>query len=146
MTHPKNVYLRESDVASRLDRWLGRLFAPSNVARALEALAVAGDVDRPEAAELVALRIPVSRPRRLDRDRLAAVLAELGDMVDLLDRADPEGKAKISTSLGLKPVFHPGKRKVLVASLSDQDPMGCQFVSEGGLEPPCPAKGTSTSS
>lgn len=138
--HPRNVYLREVDVAPRLDRWLGRLFSPSNVARTVEALAAAGELDRPEAAELVALRrqiadcerrlglhraaleagadptvvaewirqeqarrsvaeqrlarIPVSRPRRLDHDALAAMLAELGDMVDLLGRADPARKAR----------------------------------------------------
>lgn len=190
--HPRNVYLREADIAPRLDRWLGRLFRPSNVERTVEALAAAHDLDRPGSAEIVALRrqiadserrlglhraaleagadpavvagwirqeqtrrsaaeqrlarIPVSRPRRLDRESLAAMLAELGDLVELLGRADPARKAKIYTGLGLRLVYHPGKRKVLVTSLSDQDPMGYQFVSEGGLEPPCPAKGTSTSS
>lgn len=91
-------------------------------------------------------RLPVARSRLLDRDSLAVSLRSLGSLVEVLVRADPTRKAKIYASLGLELVYHPSQHKVLVAVSSDQDHMGYQSVSEGGLEPPCPAKGTSTSS
>jgi hypothetical protein len=67
-------------------------------------------------------------------------------MVRVLSNADPLRKAKIYADIGLRLIYHPSKQKVLVTSTRDQDPIGDRFVSEGGLEPPCPAKGTSTSS
>lgn len=70
----------------------------------------------------------------------------IGGMVRLLDQAGPLHKAQLYGKLGLRLTYHPSKRKVLVSSISDQDPIGESSVSEGGLEPPCPAKGTSTSS
>ncbi|GAA3096351.1 putative recombinase [Streptosporangium carneum] len=190
--HPRNVYLREDAVVPRLDRWLGRLFSPSNVGRTLEDLLATQDLLPPEAqgiamarrqiadcdrrlsqhraaleagadpavvagwireeqarkaeAENRLRRMPPPRRSVLDRGQLAALMRELGDAVQLLAQADPLRKAKIYANLGLRLVYHPGKRKVLVTSVSDQDSIGEGFVSEGGLEPPCPAKGTSTSS
>ncbi|MEV4094280.1 hypothetical protein [Streptosporangium saharense] len=49
------------------------------------------------AAEQRFARLLVSRPQRLDRDALAAMLADLAR------------KAKIYTSLGLRLIYHPGK-------------------------------------
>lgn len=87
-------------------------------------------------------RLPSASSASLDRDALAGKVRELGSLADVLGRAEPVGEAKVYAEL----TYHPGKRKILVASKSDQDHIGEGYVSEGGLEPPCPAKGTSTSS
>lgn len=91
-------------------------------------------------------RLPIAQSRSLDRDGLVASLREPGSLVEVLERADPTRKARIYTHLDLELVYHPSQHKVLVAVSSNQDHMGYGSVSEGGLEPPCPAKGTSTSS
>ncbi|MFI0425093.1 recombinase family protein [Spongiactinospora sp. 9N601] len=39
VTHPRNVYLREIDIAPKLEKWLGRLFTPWNIERTVELLA-----------------------------------------------------------------------------------------------------------
>jgi site-specific DNA recombinase len=80
------------------------------------------------------------------RDDLAEMMHALGGMVQLLGQAEPVRKVRLYAKLGLRLTYHPGKRKVLVGSVSDQDLIGEPMVSEGGLEPPCPVKGTSTSS
>ncbi|RFS81518.1 recombinase family protein [Actinomadura spongiicola] len=41
ITHPRNVYLRESVLLPRLDRWLGRYFAPHRRADTIAAIAAA---------------------------------------------------------------------------------------------------------
>lgn len=192
LMHPRNVYLREDRVVPRLDRWLGRLFAPHNVDQTLDVLAAAQDVIPPEAQALAVARRQITEcdrklaqhraaleagadpalvagwiqeelvrktaaeqrlgrahvlpQRRLGRDELAEITHRLGDMVRVLSNADPIRKAKIYANIGLRLIYHPSKQKVLVTCAHDQDPIGDRFVSEGGLEPPCPAKGTSTSS
>ncbi|GGP97451.1 putative recombinase [Streptosporangium pseudovulgare] len=191
VVHPRNVYLREDVLVPRLDRWLGRLFAPHRVEETLNALVAAQLVEAPEGealavarrqiaesdrrlaqhraaleagadpavvagwireeqarkaeAEARLRRVPLRR-RRLDRDDLAAMMRTLGDMVRVLGEAEPARKARIYGGLNLRLTYHPGKRKVLVSSGADQHLIGESNVSEGGLEPPCPAKGTSTSS
>jgi site-specific DNA recombinase len=62
------------------------------------------------------------------------MIAQFGDMVDLLADADPARKAAIYASLGLRLTFYPQEAKVQVS----QQSIGQRFVSEGGLEPPCP--------
>lgn len=71
----------------------------------------------------------------LRRDDLAARINRLGGMVRVLSSADPARKAKVYGELGLKLVYHPGKHKVLVAGLCDQDFIGYRYVSEGRTEP-----------
>ncbi|MEV7968093.1 hypothetical protein AB0O34_19200 [Sphaerisporangium sp. NPDC088356] len=58
--------------------------------------------------------------RWLDRDQLAAALHQLGDMVAVLGRADPVRKAKVYAGLGLRLIYKPALRKVLVTASSDQ--------------------------
>ena len=55
----------------------------------------------------------------------------------MLADVDPARKPKIYAGLGLRLTYHPGKKKVLVGQASTQV-IGERFVSEGGLEPPCP--------
>jgi site-specific DNA recombinase len=76
-------------------------------------------------------RMPVGRTRRLDGDQLAATLRDLGDMVKVLGRADPAHKAKIYGSLGLRLIYRPAQRKVLVTASGDQDHMGYQRCPRG---------------
>ncbi|GLX95053.1 putative recombinase [Herbidospora sp. NBRC 101105] len=190
--HPRNIYLREIDIASRLDRWLERLFSPSNINRTLDLLGEVEETPAPEVTEAENIRrqmaecdrklarhraaleagadaalvagwmgeeqkrkaalehklrhLPVPQRRTFDRDELAAALRDLGGLVDVLGRAEPTRKAKIYKELGLRLTYHPGQKKILVAAVSNQDSIGCRYVSEGGLEPPCPSLGTSTSS
>lgn len=192
LMHPRNVYLREDRVVLRLDRWLGRLFAPHRVDQTLDLLVAAQDLGPPEVHALAVARRQIAecdrklaqhraaleagadpslvtgwiqeelvrkkaaeqrlssahvRPqKRLGRDELAEITHRLGDMVRVLSNADPIRKGKIYAEIGLRLTYHPSKQKVLVTSSRDQDPIGHRFVSEGGLEPPCPSLGTSTSS
>ena len=78
-----------------------------------------------------------ARPRMLDRQELAEMTRAIGDMVRVLTDADPARKARIYAGLGLRLTYHPDKKKVLVGQASAQD-IGERYVSEGGLEPPCP--------
>ncbi len=91
-------------------------------------------------------RLPVAQTRTFDRDALAAALRELGDKVKVLRNADPARKAKIYADIGIELLFDPSKQEVLVSAKRNQDSIGYESVSEGGLEPPCPSLGTSTSS
>ncbi|GAA0425952.1 hypothetical protein Acor_54560 [Acrocarpospora corrugata] len=80
-------------------------------------------------------RLPITRPRSLGRDGLAACLRDLRSLVDVLEKADPARKAKIYAELGMELIYHPAQHKVLVAAYGNQDSMGYGYVSEGGLEP-----------
>ncbi len=189
--HPRNVYVREDMIVPKLDRWLGRLFAPHRVDETLDLLVEAQKIEpseheglalsrrqlaecdrklaqhraaleagadpvvvagwiRDEQAKKVQaearLRREPTRRRRFSRDDLAGVMHTVGDAVRLLGKAEPIKKAQLYAKLGVRLTYHPSKQKVLVSSTSDQDSMGESNVSEGGLEPPCPSLGTSTSS
>jgi hypothetical protein len=82
-------------------------------------------------------RLGQPRARALNRDELAEMMRTLGDIVRVLADADPARKAKIYADLGLRLTYHPDKKKVLVGQTPTQV-IGHRFVSEGGLEPPCP--------
>jgi DNA invertase Pin-like site-specific DNA recombinase len=84
-------------------------------------------------------RLQCSRPvstRHLSHDELAEMIANLGDVLRVLADADPARKAVLYGGLGLRLTFYPAERKVLVG----QGDIGHRFVSEGGLEPPCPLR------
>ncbi|MFI6537384.1 recombinase family protein [Nonomuraea sp. NPDC050547] len=167
VAHPRNVLLREIDLAPKLDEYLGKLFTPWNIDRTLDLLAQGRQTQVPVLAEKDSLdrqlaecdrklkqyraaldagadavtvagwmneeqsrrselqrridRLPVADQRRFDRDALATVLHELGDMVKVLRNADPARKAKIYANLGLELTFDPGNNEVLVAAVSNQD-------------------------
>ena len=185
--HPKVVYLREAEIAERIDEWLLTAFGPGQVARTIEALTqVAPDseqsvrielskkiagCDRKQAQYRAALDAggdpieisgwindekkkragfeeefkAVSRGGRLEHDEIVKIIEKIGDLTVAINRADPADKAELYREIGLKMVYFPQKQ--LVEARLEPDPHMCKwFVSEGGLEPPCPVKGTSTSS
>ena len=85
------------------------------------------------------------RAKQVGRDEITALLERAGDLVKVIRKADPGDKADLYQELGLKMTYYPQKQ--LVEARLMPDPHMCKwFVSEGGLEPPCPVKGTSTSS
>ena len=63
----------------------------------------------------------------------------------MIVKADPSDKADLYKEIGLQMTYRPQKQLV-EARLVTGPHMCDRFVSEGGLEPPCPVKGTSTSS
>ncbi|WP_425434750.1 recombinase family protein [Nonomuraea jiangxiensis] len=72
LMHSRNVYLREDRVVPRLDRWLGRLFAPHRVDQTLALLVAAQDLVPPEAQALViASRQIAECDRKLAQHRAA---------------------------------------------------------------------------
>ncbi len=55
-------------------------------------------------------------------------------------------KAEVHRNLGPKLTYEPGKQLMRAEAALDPHKLGIWSVSEGGLEPPRPIKGTSTSS
>jgi site-specific DNA recombinase len=83
--------------------------------------------------------------RQMTPDDIATIVAALGDLTHIVHRADPADKAEIYSQLGLTLTYQPDRRLVQAAVKPSLN-MRKGFVSEGGLEPPCPFRGTSTSS
>lgn len=107
---------------------------------------VTGWIAETQAARAAAVkRSSVTAPtmRPMAEEELAALVAELGDIAVVLGDADPADKARLYAQIGLTLIYDPGLRRV---AASVQLNHGVQNVSEGGLEPPRPIKGTSTSS
>jgi site-specific DNA recombinase len=69
----------------------------------------------------------------------------IGGLVEVIANAESGDKADLYRELGLKLIYRPQKRLV-EARVEPGLHMCKRSVSEGGLEPPCPVKGTSTSS
>jgi site-specific DNA recombinase len=65
----------------------------------------------------------------LSVSELRALVEELGDLVRVLDRADPAKKAQLYESLGLNLVFHPEDRRVVV----EADLGMCRVRVGGGI-------------
>jgi site-specific DNA recombinase len=85
------------------------------------------------------------RGQRLSHQEIADMIQRIGNLVEAATMADPDDKADLYRQLGLQMTYRPQKQ--LVEARLIPDPHMCKwFVSEGGLEPPCPVKGTSTSS
>jgi site-specific DNA recombinase len=83
--------------------------------------------------------------RNMTREEISTVLTELGDLSRVVVQAEAADKARLYRELGLKLTYRTQKRLV-EARLEPGLHMCKRSVSEGGLEPPCPVKGTSTSS
>ncbi|MER6824667.1 hypothetical protein ABT352_01580 [Streptosporangium sp. NPDC000563] len=95
---------------------------------------VAGWIREEQAKKIRAeaqLRREPNRRRQLTRDDLAKVMNTMGDAVRILGKAEPVRKARLYAGLGVRLTYHPGKRRILVSSTSDQDLMGESNVSEG---------------
>ncbi len=75
--------------------------------------------------------------RRMSREEMEAVVTALGDLARLIQDADPQDKADIYAKLRLTLTYQPEEKEVqAIVKLGLNMPKG--FVSEGGLEPPCP--------
>ena len=69
---------------------------------------------RRAAAERQLCRRPTSKPDRMSRDHIEAIVTTLGDVVATIREAHPEDKAQIYGRLGLQFTYHPGERLVVV--------------------------------
>lgn len=83
--------------------------------------------------------------RHMNEKEITMLVQQLGDLATAVTDADPADKGKVYTELGLRLTYRPQKQLIEATVIAGPD-MCKRFVSEGGLEPPCPVKGTSTSS
>lgn len=97
------------------------------------------------ATRIAALTAGTAPGRRVDATEIRQVVDTLGGMTTVLKRADPEDKLEVYRQLGLHLTYDHAKRTVR-AETCPKPSMCVVVVSGGGLEPPRPIKGTSTSS
>jgi site-specific DNA recombinase len=83
---------------------------------------------------------------RLTRQQIADRIAQLSDIAAMLHDADPGQMADTYRKLGLRLTYEPDSQILRAAVRPGPEHIGKWLVSEGGLEPPCPFRGTSTSS
>jgi site-specific DNA recombinase len=74
---------------------------------------------------------------RMSRDEIVAIVTALGELARVVQEADPADRADLYAKLGLTMTYQPGERLVQ-ATIKPGLNMRKGFVSEGGLEPPCP--------
>lgn len=79
-------------------------------------------------------------------DEIRELLLSVGGVAGALVKAEPGEKAVLYRALGLWLAYHPSEAMVRVEANLDPHVLGLKVVSGGGLEPPRPVKGTSTSS
>ncbi|GAB3129507.1 hypothetical protein [Microbispora hainanensis] len=72
--------------------------------------------------------------RRMSKEEIDAVVTALGDLVKVLQEADPVDKADIYSQIGLRLTYRPQKRLVEAQVIPGLH-MCKRFVSEGGDEP-----------
>jgi site-specific DNA recombinase len=83
---------------------------------------------------------------QMSSDEINALVSTTGAIAYVLRDADPAQKASLYLELGLKLIFRPSPAVLRVEARPKPRHVGVRYVSEGGLEPPRPIKGTSTSS
>jgi site-specific DNA recombinase len=83
---------------------------------------------------------------RMTRQQIADLISEVSHLAATLRGAESEAAAEAYQQLGLRLTYYPDKQIVRAAAVPQPDNIGKWLVSEGGLEPPCPFRGTSTSS
>jgi hypothetical protein len=74
----------------------------------------------------------------MSADEIRELVASLGNLVEVLHRADPADKAAVYQRLGLKLTYDREAHPLGVASRPNVSRLMGFVVSEGGLEPPCP--------
>ncbi len=97
-------------------------------------------------AEAVAQNRQVTGQRRMTEKEIRSMIKPLGAISGVLAAAEPTAKAEVYRNLGLRLTYEPRKALVRVEASLDPHELGIRSVSEGGLEPPRPKSGTSTSS
>jgi site-specific DNA recombinase len=84
---------------------------------------------------------------RLSKGEIRELVTAVGDLRVALRRADAKpAKMEVYQRLGIRLTYHPARNVVRAEAEVGPDAVGIGFVSEGGLEPPRPNTGTSTSS
>ena len=73
----------------------------------------------------------------MSRDEIEAVVTAFGDLARIVQHADPQDKAEMYAKLRLTLTYEP-EDKLVQAVVKFGLNMLKGFVSEGGLEPPCP--------
>ncbi len=96
-------------------------------------------------AQLTAATHHTRPPQRMSRDGIRQLVDALGGLLAILRVADPGDKLEVYRELGLKLNYNHETEEV-TAYANPQPQVGVLSVSGGGLEPPRPIKGTSTSS
>lgn len=99
-----------------------------------------------------AAQLASSPGRELGRDRptltkteIADLVGQLGGFLVILEHAAAPAKAEVYRQMGLR-LSHDHRTKTVTVHARPSPPVAVLVVSEGGLEPPRPLKGTSTSS
>jgi site-specific DNA recombinase len=77
--------------------------------------------------------LPAPTARRMSEAEVKSIVDRLADIARVLVDADPEDKAEAFRQLGLKLIYHPGRK--LVEANVQLAQFGFSMVSEGGLEP-----------
>ena len=96
-------------------------------------------------AEAKAQRLKAETERRqatskttLTREQVTDLIEQCTDIAADLCHADPGEMASTYQKLGLRLTYHPERQLVSAAACPKPRDIGKWFVSEGGLEPPCP--------
>lgn len=74
-----------------------------------------------------------AQPRKLTKDEIRRLTDDLGDLRQTLINADPADKAAVYRQLGLRLVYHPGKRTVRVETNLDPHSWGYGTCPRGEL-------------
>jgi site-specific DNA recombinase len=82
----------------------------------------------------------------MSADQIRALVQPLGDIAIVLRTADPADEAEVYCQLSVRLTYQHPQRPVRAEADIRAKAGGAWSVSEGGLEPPRPVKGTSTSS
>jgi hypothetical protein len=98
-----------------------------------------------ERADAEAQSRPAFPPAPISPQEINDAIEAVGGLVEVIINAESGDKADLYRELGLRLTYRSQKRLV-EARVEPGLHMCKRFVSEGGLEPPCPVKGTSTSS
>lgn len=97
------------------------------------------------AAQLTAMEAEAKARPTLSRNEIRQLVKSFGGLIKILRAADPADKLEVYRQLGLKMTYN-HETRVVVAEVQPPPPVCVMVVSGGGLEPPRPIKGTSTSS
>ncbi|MEV4893541.1 recombinase family protein, partial [Nonomuraea sp. NPDC055795] len=106
--HPRNIYLREIDLAPKLDRWLVRLFSPSNIERTLDHLVDAQKATAsPQVHEHDAIKRQMAEcDRKLARHRAALEAGADPALVASWMKEEQSRKTELEHRLRRLPVKH----------------------------------------
>lgn len=95
--------------------------------------------------QIAALEPQKATHRKMTQKEIEQLTTSIGGLPAVLRKAYPTDNLEVYRQLGLKLTFDHTTRTV-VAEANPQPPVGVVVVSGGGLEPPRPIPGTSTSS